>query len=115
MLDILYSFLKRCFCGRILGVLLGGVLIVNLQTLGSGNELRTANPPWGEQERLEYAVYESIDGPQIGAAVFTIEATRKQDQDLWNIRLETLLDQPAVTVVEVDRESFFAGLQLLPK
>jgi len=66
----------------------------------------SSQTPWGESECLQYAVYEKVGGEQVGAAVFSIHATEREGQNLWKIRLETLLDQPAITVVDVDRESF---------
>ncbi len=89
-------------------------ILTILIAFGAGNELLADaaiarfgnNPPWGQQERLEYAVYETVGGDQIGVAVFQVESTEREGQPLWKIRIETLLDQPAVTIVEVDRGSF---------
>jgi len=104
MIDFSHSFLNRVLRSSLSKLICIGIFAAGVQL--SAAQLSSENPPWGESERLEYSIYESIEGPQVGASVFTIEATENNGRDLWKIQLETLLDQPAVTIVQVDQETF---------
>ncbi len=100
MLNKRTSF-KTLWCWWILGWL--------LLSVAWGNEAKMtveSSVPWGASERMEYAVFEKGGGDRVGGAVFSIESIQRDQISLWNIRLEVLLNQPAVSVVEVDQDSF---------
>ena len=62
--------------------------------------------PWSDGERMHFGIQEKKRGPIIGDAIFTITEASRNDEPAWKIRIDVIMDQQAVSIVEVDQERF---------
>ena len=62
--------------------------------------------PWVDGERLHFSIQENKRGPIIGDALFTITERHNDQEPIWRIQCDVMLDQHAVSIVEVDQERF---------
>ena len=103
--------LTLCFQG-IQRVVVGRFLLSVAMGLFSG-AVASGNPsegdmivPWTNGERLHFGIQEKKRGPIIGDAIFTITEATRNDEPVWRIRIDVIMDQQAVSIVEVDKERF---------
>ena len=93
---------RRSWTVIIAGLLLLRVFLVSVYA-GDGDQTMV---PWVDGERLHFSIQEKKRGSIIGDAVFTITERRDDIEPIWRIQCDVMLDQHAVSIVEVDQERF---------
>lgn len=95
---------RRSSLRRVLGLVLGG--LVGLPPTALRAEATPPPVPWENGERLVFTLEESGQRAPVGFAVSSIEETGEAPAKRWRIRFRVWLGRSALSLVEVDQESF---------